>query len=100
MSLSRALLYAKAHRSRFLKELKDFVRFPTVSAQPAHAVDMKRCAAWLATNLRNSGVEDVRVIANASYPLIYASWRRLVRRPTVLIYGHYDAEPAAPIGEG
>jgi acetylornithine deacetylase/succinyl-diaminopimelate desuccinylase-like protein len=99
MSLSRALSYATTHRPKFLKELKDFVRFPTVSAQPGHAKDMKCCVAWLATNLRKSGMHDVRVIPNGNYPLIYASWRRFPRRPTVLIYGHYDVQPAEPIGE-
>ena len=99
MSLSRAQSYATAHRSKFLKELKDFIRFPTVSAQPAHAVDMKRCAAWLASNLRQSGLEDAKVIPNGNYPLVYASWRRIPQRPTVLIYGHYDVQPAEPLGE-
>jgi acetylornithine deacetylase/succinyl-diaminopimelate desuccinylase-like protein len=99
MSLSRALSYATAHRSKFLKELKDFIRFPTVSAQPQHAVDMKRCAAWLAANLRQSGLEDAKVVPNGSYPLVYASWRRIPQRPTVLIYGHYDVQPAEPLSE-
>jgi acetylornithine deacetylase/succinyl-diaminopimelate desuccinylase-like protein len=99
MSLLRALAYAQAHRPRFLAELKDFVRFPTVSAQPKHAGDIKKCAAWLAHHLRRTGLSDVKVIPTERHPLIYASWRRAGRRPTVLIYGHYDVQPADPLSE-
>ena len=94
MSLSRALSYATAHRSKFLKELKDFIRFPTVSAQPAHVVDMKRCASWLAANLRQSGLENAKVIPNGSYPLVCVVKISIPQRPTVLIYGHYDVQLA------
>jgi acetylornithine deacetylase/succinyl-diaminopimelate desuccinylase-like protein len=98
MSLSRAIAYAQAHRPRFVAELKDFVRFPTVSAQPKHAGDINKCAAWLANHLRRTGLKDVKVIPTARHPLVYASWRR-GRQPTVLIYGHYDVQPADPLSE-
>jgi acetylornithine deacetylase/succinyl-diaminopimelate desuccinylase-like protein len=99
MSLSRALAYAEAHRPKFVAELKDFVRFPTVSAQPKHAADIKKCAAWLANHLRQAGLSEVKVIPTKRHPLVYASWRRKGRRPTVLIYGHYDVQPADPLSE-
>ena len=99
MSLSRALRYSVIQRPRFLAELKDFIRFPTVSAQSKFAVDMRRCAAWLASDLRRSGLKGARVIANGEHPLVYASWRHAPRRPTVLIYGHYDVQPPEPLHE-
>ena len=52
----RALAYARAEHARFVSELKEFIRFPTVSAQPEHADDLKRCAAWLAEHLRRIGM--------------------------------------------
>lgn len=86
------------HRGRWLEELKQFIRFPTVSAQPAHADDIKRCAAWLAHHLRHIGLQNVQVIPTRRHPLVYADWKR-VRGPTILIYGHYDVQPAEPLKE-
>src|SRR5262249_13602404 len=95
----RPLDYANAHRGRFLAELMEFVRFPTVSAQPEHAADLGRCAAWLADHLRGIGLEHVRVVPTRRHPLVYADWLRAPGRPTVLIYGHYDVQPVDPLSE-
>lgn len=95
----RALNYARRHRSRSVTELKEFVRFPTVSIQPQHAPDLRRCAAWLASHLRRIGLEHVRVVATGRHPIVYASWLHAPGRPTILIYGHYDVQPAEPLAE-
>lgn len=95
----RALAYARNHRLQSLAELKEFVRFPSVSAQPQHAGDVKRCADWLAAHLRRIGLKDVSVIATRRHPIVYATWRGAMGRPTVLIYGHYDVQPTDPVGE-
>ncbi len=93
------LAYVQSHHPRFLSELQGFVRFPSVSAQPKHTEDVKRCAAWLANHLRQVGLEGTRVISTARHPLVYAEWLRAPGRPTVLIYGHYDVQPVDPLGE-
>ncbi len=99
MKLAVPLHYAQANRARFIAELKDFVRFPSVSAQPQRAVDVKRCAAWLASHLQRIGLEQVRIMPTARHPVVYAEWRHAVDCPTVLIYGHYDVQPAEPLNE-
>jgi len=99
MNPSRALKYARAHRARFVAELKDFLRFPTVSSQPEHANDLKRCARWLAHHLQHIGLERVRVIPTRGHPIVCAALQRMPARPTVLIYGHYDVLPGEPIRE-
>jgi len=99
MAPHRALAYAQQHRPRFLAELKDFVRFPTISSQPGHAGDLKKCATWLANHLRRIGLESVRVIPTRGHPIVHAAWQRAQGRPTVLVYGHYDVLPADPIEE-
>jgi acetylornithine deacetylase/succinyl-diaminopimelate desuccinylase-like protein len=99
MPLSRPLAHAHTHRQRFVTELKDFVRFPSVSAQPRHDGDMKKCAAWLANHLRRIGLEHVAIVPTPRHPLVYAEWRRAPERPTVLIYGHYDVQPVDPLHE-
>ena len=93
------LSYALQNRGRFVAELKDFIRFPTVSAQPKHAGDLKECAKWLAEHLRWIGMDNVRVIPTAGHPIVYADWLREPGLPTVLIYGHYDVQPPDPLEE-
>jgi len=94
-----ALAYARANRQRFLAELKEFIRFPSVSAQPRHAQAVKRCARWLAGHLRQIGLDDVGVVSTRRHPLVHGSWQRAPGRPTVLVYGHYDVQPADPLAE-
>jgi acetylornithine deacetylase/succinyl-diaminopimelate desuccinylase-like protein len=99
MSTADALAFARRRRRESLTELQDFIRFPTVSAQPQHGGDMRRCAAWLAQHLQRIGLEAVRVIATARHPLVYGEWLFAERQPTLLIYGHYDVQPVDPINE-
>ena len=98
-SASTTLTYAQLHRARFVAELKDFIRFPSVSAQPKHAGDVKQCAEWLANHLRRMGLERVQVWQTSGHPLVYAEWLQATGRPTVLIYGHYDVQPPDPLQE-
>jgi acetylornithine deacetylase/succinyl-diaminopimelate desuccinylase-like protein len=99
MAPLRALAYARQHRPRFLAELKDFIRFPTISSQPEHAGDLGKCAAWLASHLRRIGLDSVRMVPTRGYPIVYAAWQRAPGAPTVLVYGHYDVLPADPLHE-
>jgi len=99
MSTKRALAYAGAHRQRFLDELKEFIRFPSISAQPKHAGDVVNCARWLAGHLRRIGLEEVKIVATPRHPIVYAAWQRAAGKPTLLIYGHYDVQPVDPLSE-
>ena len=91
-----ALVYSRRHRPRFVAELKEFIRIPSVSNQPLHARDVRRCAAWLASHLRHIGLEHVRVVPARRHPIVYATWHHAERHPTLLIYGHYDVQPIEP----
>jgi acetylornithine deacetylase/succinyl-diaminopimelate desuccinylase-like protein len=93
----RPLQFASIHRRRFLNELKDFVRFPSISAQPRHASDVRQCAHWLANHLRQLRPEHVHIVSTKRHPLVHAAWPFQPDRPTVLIYGHYDVQPVDPI---
>jgi acetylornithine deacetylase/succinyl-diaminopimelate desuccinylase-like protein len=93
------LAYAAASADRFLSELVSLVRFPSISAQPRHAEDVKRCAAWLAQHLQSIGLENITVAPTARHPIVYADWRHARDQPTVLIYGHYDVQPVDPLSE-
>jgi acetylornithine deacetylase/succinyl-diaminopimelate desuccinylase-like protein len=97
MTPARALAYAQSHRSRFLADLVDFVRFPSVSAQPKHADDVKRCASFFGSHLRRVGLEKIKVVDTQRHLVIYTELLRAPGLPTLLIYGHYDVQPPDPL---
>lgn len=87
--------YSLANAERFRAELHDFLRIPSISADPAHAPDMHRAAAWLAENMRDMGAENVQIMPTAGHPVVYGEWLGAgPDKPTVLVYGHYDVVPA------
>jgi acetylornithine deacetylase/succinyl-diaminopimelate desuccinylase-like protein len=96
---ARVPAYAEAQRNRFVSELMSFIRFPSVSAQPLHAGEVKACAVWLASRLGEVGLDHVQVISTPGHPLVYADWLHAPGRPTVLVYGHYDVQPPDPLNE-
>jgi acetylornithine deacetylase/succinyl-diaminopimelate desuccinylase-like protein len=98
MTHLHALAYARKNRDRFVAELKEFIRFPSVSNQPRHWHDLRDCAHWLATHLRGIGLEGARIVATKRHPIVYASWKQARGRPTLLLYGHYDVQPPEPLG--
>lgn len=97
MGCAEVLDYARRHRDRFVRELQHFVQIPSVSAQPEHAAAVRRCAEWLARHLRAIGMQRARVVATARHPIVYAEWHGAPGRPTLLVYGHYDVQPADPL---
>jgi acetylornithine deacetylase/succinyl-diaminopimelate desuccinylase-like protein len=99
MKPHHALAYARRHRSGFVEELKDFIRFPSVSNQPQHARDVRSCAKWLAAHLKKIGLERVGIISTSRHPIVFAAWQGAPGSPTLLIYGHYDVQPAEPLSE-
>jgi acetylornithine deacetylase/succinyl-diaminopimelate desuccinylase-like protein len=92
-----AVRHARAHRGRTVDRLITLIRFPTVSADPQHARDMGACANWLARTLRGIGLADVKVYRGRVAPVITGAWNGRPGRPTVLVYGHYDVQPAGPL---
>ena len=91
--------FSYSHQSRFTSNLKDFIRFPSVSAQPKHANMVKDCSKWLAHHLQRIGLKQVKVFATPRHPIVYAESKQLPQRPTILIYGHYDVQPPDPLNE-
>jgi acetylornithine deacetylase/succinyl-diaminopimelate desuccinylase-like protein len=89
--------YLTDHQSRFEAELLDFLRIPSVSALPQHAADVLRAGEWVAERMRAAGIEGVRVLPTAGHPVVYGEWLHAPNKPTVLIYGHFDTQPADPL---
>jgi len=99
MHPAQPLRYARTRRQEFVAQLKEFLRFPSVSSQPERSGDMGKCAQWLARHLQGIGLDGVRVIRTRGNPIVYASWLRACGRPTLIIYGHYDVLPGEPLRE-
>ncbi|MGK5626917.1 dipeptidase [Streptomyces sp. URMC 123] len=84
------------HRAAFLDDLADWLRIPSVSADPARAGDVRRSAAWLAGKLGETGFPVAEVWETAGAPAVFAEWPSDdPDAPTVLVYGHHDVQPAA-----
>jgi acetylornithine deacetylase/succinyl-diaminopimelate desuccinylase-like protein len=96
---SSAVTYAQQNQQRFLGELKDLLRIPSVSTAPEHKDDVRRAADFVANEMRRIGMENVEIIATKGHPLIYADWLHAPGKPTVLCYAHYDVQPAEPLNE-
>jgi acetylornithine deacetylase/succinyl-diaminopimelate desuccinylase-like protein len=96
---SSAVSYAKDNQQRFLGELKDLLRIPSVSTAPEHKNDVQRAAEFVANDFRRIGMENVEIIPTKGHPLIYCDWLHAAGKPTVLCYAHYDVQPAEPLDE-
>jgi acetylornithine deacetylase/succinyl-diaminopimelate desuccinylase-like protein len=89
--------YVRQNESRFLEELKEFLRIPSVSTLPEHAKDTHRAAEFVVAKLRDAGLENIELIETERHPLVYADWLRAPGKPTVLCYGHFDVQPPDPL---
>ena len=103
---SPAVAYAKKNHPRFLSELKELLRIPSISTLPEHKADCRRAAEMLAHELKRIGMENARLIETEGHPLVYAEWLHAADssssagcKPTVLCYGHYDVQQTDPIEE-
>lgn len=91
-----ALAYVDEHSEAFLDELKQLLRIPSISTLPSHKKDVRRAAQFVADQLRQIGLNKVKLIKTAGHPLVYGEWLAAKDKPTVLIYGHYDVQPVDP----
>jgi len=89
--------YIQEHKDRFLNELLEILRIPSISADPAYAGDVRRAAEWVAQNLQAAGADHVRLEETAGHPIVYGEKMIDANAPTVLVYGHYDVQPADPL---
>ena len=96
--LTAALSYAQEHKDQILDELIEFVSIPSVSTDPEKKTEMQRAAQWVANQMHSLGFENVKILPTARHPVVYGeSLKAGSDKPTVLIYGHYDVQPAEPL---
>jgi acetylornithine deacetylase/succinyl-diaminopimelate desuccinylase-like protein len=95
--MDKVIDFININREKYLDELKVLLAIPSISALPDHSDDVKRCAAWCADEMRRIGLENVRLIDTAGYPVVYGDWLGAPGAPTILFYGHYDVQPVDPL---
>jgi len=89
--------YVKENEVRFLEELKDFLRIPSISTLPENNEATHRAADFVVDHLVAAGLENVELIETERHPLVYADWLHAPGKPTVLCYGHFDVQPPDPL---
>ena len=89
--------YIQENKERFLEELKDLLRIASISADPAYKNEVLNCAEAVAKHLKNAGAENVEICETKGYPVVFGEKLIDKNLPTVLVYGHYDVQPADPL---
>ncbi|MCK5456392.1 MAG: M20/M25/M40 family metallo-hydrolase, partial [Melioribacteraceae bacterium] len=89
--------YIKNNRNRYIEELKEYIRIPSISTLKSSIPDIKKCRKFVADSLKKAGMKKVKIIPTSGHPLVYGEWMGAPGKPTVLIYGHYDVQPVDPI---
>ena len=89
--------YQQKNKDRFLNELMELLRIPSVSARSEHKNDMLACAEAVKQKLIDAGVDKAEVYKTGGHPVVYAEKIIDASKPTVLVYGHYDVQPPDPL---
>ena len=98
-TVSSAISYARDNQQRFLEELKELLRIPSVSTTEEHKGDVHKAAEVVAADLKRIGFENVEIIPTQGHPLVYGDWLHASGKPTALCYAHFDVQPAEPLDE-
>ncbi len=89
--------FIEHNKDRYVDELKEFLRIPSISTLAENKNDMQIAAKFVADKLGNAGLNKIEIIQTEGHPLVYGEWLGAPGKPTVLIYGHYDVQPVDPI---
>ena len=95
--MNNVIDFINTHRDRYVDELKTLLAIPSISALPEHQGDVRKCAEWVADQMRRIGLENVRLIETPGNPVVYGDWLHAEGAPTILFYGHYDVQPVDPL---
>jgi len=95
--MEKAIAYIDANFENLVSDLKDYLRIPSISTLPDYEAEMLRAAQWTSERLQRAGIPHVEVVRTRGHPIVYGEWIVSGEAPTVLIYGHYDVQPADPL---
>ena len=89
--------YQEQNKDRFLNELLELLRIPSISAKSENKADMVACAEAIKQRLLEAGADKVTIYPTAGHPIVYGEKMIDPSKPTVLVYGHYDVQPVDPL---
>jgi acetylornithine deacetylase/succinyl-diaminopimelate desuccinylase-like protein len=89
--------YIQSNQDRFLSELFDLLRIPSISADSRHKEDVRKAAGFVMQKLKDAGVDKAELFETKGHPIVYAEKIVNASLPTILVYGHYDVQPADPL---
>lgn len=95
--MQETITYIQNNKDRFLTELFELLKIPSISADPAYKDDVLRCAEKVAEFLKEAGADAVEIAQTQGYPIVYGEKTTDPKLPTVLVYGHYDVQPPDPL---
>lgn len=95
--MDSVLAYIKTNKQRYVNELVEYVRIPSISTKIEAAKDMKRTCQFLVKRMKKAGLENVKILPTSGHASIYGDWIHAPGKPTVLVYGHYDVQPPEPL---
>lgn len=95
--MNKSQSYITTHKDQFLSELIELLKIPSISADKAYANDVRKTAEAVANSIKNAGADMVEICETAGYPIVYGEKIIDSSLPTVLVYGHYDVQPADPL---
>lgn len=89
--------FLRLNREQAVSDLLDLLRIPSISTDPAYAPEVNRAAEWVADRLRRAGIENVAVHPTGEHSCVTGDWLHAPGKPTILVYGHFDVQPADPL---
>ena len=95
--MKEVINYIDSNKDRYIDELKEFLRIPSISTLAENKNDMQSAARFVADKLKDAGLIKIEIFPTEGHPLVYGEWLGAPGKPTVLIYGHYDVQPVDPI---
>ncbi|MFT4970830.1 MAG: acetylornithine deacetylase/succinyl-diaminopimelate desuccinylase-like protein, partial [Saprospiraceae bacterium] len=96
-TMQKVQSYIQENKQRFLDELMELLKVPSISADAAYAEHTNKTADIVADSLKKAGADNVEICQTAGYPIVYADKIVSASLPTVLVYGHYDVQPPDPL---
>ena len=97
MERSQITTYINANKDRFLNELLDLLKIPSISADPKYSGDVNKTAEAVKQRLIEAGVDNVEISKTKGYPVVYGEKLIDPKKPTIIVYGHYDVQPPDPL---
>ncbi|MBN1380529.1 MAG: dipeptidase [Deltaproteobacteria bacterium] len=89
--------YLTQKRDRFVDELLELLRIPSISSLSEYAADVRQAADWTTERLKKAGMENIKIMPTSVHSVVYGDWLHAEEKPTVMIYGHYDTQPVDPL---